>query len=64
MYESDNIKYLDVLLGSKSISDFISSYFLIEELATYDMDLLELVENEKNDIEKKKIQLNTQKEDQ
>ncbi len=61
MYESDNIRYLDVLLGSKSISDFISSYFLIEEIAKYDMDLLELVESEKNDIENKKLQINTQK---
>ena len=47
MYETENTNYLDVVLGAKSISDFISSYYLISEITSYDMDLLELVENEK-----------------
>ena len=51
VYESGENKYLDVLLGSKSISEFISGYFLISEITNYDLDLLDLVESEKNDIE-------------
>ena len=63
MYETDNTNYLDVVLGSKSISDFISTYYLISELTSYDMDLLELVQNQRKQIEEKRNQLNTQKSD-
>lgn len=61
MYETENTNYLDVVLGAGSISDFISSYYLISEIASYDMDLLELVENQKNEIEEKNLQISTQK---
>ncbi len=61
MYETENTNYLDVVLGSKSISDFISTYYLISELTAYDMDLLELVENERKQIEKTSSELNTEK---
>ena len=61
MYESENTSYLDVILGSKSISDFISSYYLIEEVTSYDMDLLELVEEERNQIAEKQSQIETQR---
>ena len=63
MYETENTNYLDVVLGAKSISDFISSYYLISEITSYDMDLLELVENEKKQIENKQNQINKQKKD-
>ena len=61
MYETENTNYLDVVLGSNSISDFISSYYLISELASYDVDLLELVENQRKEIEQKNLELNAQK---
>mgnify|MGYP004600611903 CR=1 FL=1 len=61
MYETDNTNYLDVVLGSKSISDFISSYYLISELTSYDIDLLEVVENQRKQIEEQSAKLNTQK---
>lgn len=54
MYESGDIQYIDVVLSSASIGDFISNYFLITELASYDMDLLDTVEEEKNTIETSK----------
>lgn len=62
MYETENTNYLDVVLRSKSLSEFISSYYLIGEIASYDMDLLELVQNEKEQIELKSNQINNQKE--
>ena len=61
MYETDNTNYLDVVLGSSSISDFISTYYLISELTSYDMDLLELVENQRKQIEQKNLELNIEK---
>ena len=61
MYETDNTNYLDVVLGSKSVSDFISSYYLISELTSYDMDLLELVENQRKQIEDQNNKLSAQK---
>lgn len=62
MYETDNTNYLDVVLGSNSISDFISTYYLISELTSYDMDLLELVENQRKEIEQKNTELSVKKE--
>lgn len=61
MYESGNTNYLDFVLGSDSISDFISSYYIISEITAYDMDLLETAQKEKNDIEEKKAIINTKK---
>ena len=61
MYETDNTNYLDVVLGSKSVSDFISTYYLISELTSYDMDLLELVETQRKQIEEQNNKLGTEK---
>ena len=41
IYEEGETQYLDVVLTSKSISDFLSNYFLVTELATYDAEILE-----------------------
>lgn len=60
MYESSDTKYLDVILSSRSISDFLSNYFLITELADYDTELLEDMKQQKDEIElaKKKLEVN------
>lgn len=62
IYESGNTTYLDVILGSKSITDFISTYFLLSELASYDIDLLDQVDKEKKEIEEKSGQIEVSKE--
>ena len=51
IYEAGNTKYLDVLLNSSNISDFLSNYYLITEIASVDKDLLNEVESEKKEIE-------------
>lgn len=51
LYESGDIVYLDVLLSSSSVSDFITNYYLIGEIARYDSNLLENIENQKTQIE-------------
>ncbi len=62
LYESGDVLYLDVLLSSSSISDFISNYYLIGEIARYDEELLHSIENQKEQIEYVKSVLNEKKE--
>lgn len=57
MYETSDTQYLDVILSSRSISDFLSNYFLITELANHDTELLEDIEQKKNEIELDKNKL-------
>ena len=63
LYEAGEIHYIDVLFSSTSIGEFISNYYLISELASYDNDLLEIVGKEKNEIETSKKVLDKSKED-
>lgn len=51
MYEAGETSYLDVLLASKSLTEFISGYYMIEEMAEYDNDLIKQVEEQKDEIE-------------
>ncbi len=62
MYEAGETKYLDVLLNSKSIVDFITRYYLIQEIAQYDRDFLNDIKKEKDEIEKIEESLKTSKE--
>lgn len=61
IYEAGQTNYLDVILKSNGISDFISSYYLISELAQYDTDFLEEIESQKRNIENNKEALEKQK---
>lgn len=62
MYETSDTQYLDVILSSRSVSDFLSNYFLITELATYDTELLEDMKAQKDEIELEKKKLDNNKE--
>jgi predicted RNA-binding protein with PIN domain len=45
LYKRGNLSYLDVLLSSTNIVDFVSNYFIVQEIAEYDSeDLKELAE--------------------
>ena len=61
VYESSNTEYLDVILSSKNISEFLSNYFLITELAKHDTELLEDMQSKKNEIERAKNKLENDK---
>ena len=54
LYEAGDTSYLDVLLSSKNIAEFISNYYLVQEIATYDTELLDKIEKNKNSIESTK----------
>ena len=60
-YEEGETSYLDVLLASESITDFISNYYLVTELATSDAELLENIQKQKEEIEKAKTDLENSK---
>ena len=70
-YKAGELQYLDVLLNSNSLSDFLSNYFYISEVINYDIKLLNdveqiknQIENQKNDLETKKQELESQKQEQ
>ena len=63
IYEASDIEYLDVILRSKSISDFLSSYYIITQLASYDAEMLEDLQNKKNSIESDKAKLDASKQE-
>lgn len=62
IYEAGDVQYLDVMLSSKNISEFLSNYFLVTELAKHDTELLEEMELKKREIEITKKSKDYQKE--
>ena len=62
IYESGETSYLDVLLNTKSISEFISTYFYLSEMVKNDTEILQDLERERNKIETAKETLAKQKE--
>ncbi len=63
MYEAGDTTYLDVLLSSDDFTDLISKWYLVSEIATYDTDMLEKIENQKKEIENAKTDLENNKSD-
>jgi len=61
IYENGSVSYLDLLLSSSNLTEFISNYYLISELASYDLDLLEQIQNEQKQIEETKTTLENDK---
>lgn len=62
MQESGDTTYLDFMLSSSSIIDLISSYYLASELAEADIELLEGLEQERQEVENAKAELENNKE--
>ena len=60
-YEAGETSFLDVLLSSDSITDLISNYYLVTEIATNDAELLDKIQKEKEEIEKAKQDLENSK---
>lgn len=60
VYTSGDTSYLDVLLSSKNLTDFISSYYLVSEVTKMDAELLDKIQKQKEEIEtaKKEIENN------
>ncbi len=58
VYEEGELSYLDVLLTSKNFSDMLSRYYIMQEMAEYDNQLIEKVAEQKKkiDITKRKLE--------
>ena len=54
LYEAGETTYLDVLLSSKGLMDFLSNYYMLEEIMQYDDELLKEVESRRKEIEEKR----------
>lgn len=52
IYEMGETTYLDILLHSKSLTEFLSTYYMISEIAKVDQDLIESFSNIKANKEK------------
>lgn len=61
MYERGETSFLDILFGSKNIVDFISNYYLLEQITKSDQELLENIRNAQEEIQNAKKQLEEEK---
>ena len=61
MYEAGSTEYLDVVLSSKTITDFLSTYYLLSILTDNNKDFLDTIEQQKKTIEEEKQKLEEQK---
>lgn len=61
MYENGDTSYLDFMLSSEGLTDFISNYYLVSELTKYDSELLEQIQERKKTIEEQKSTLENSK---
>lgn len=59
--EAGETSYLDFLLSSEGITDLISNYYLVSEIATNDTQLLENIQKQKEEIKKAKEELESSK---
>lgn len=63
IYESGNTSYLDVLITSTSMTDFLAKYYAASELIECDKELIEQTKEQKTAIEAEKTELEDNKKD-
>ena len=63
IYESSKTTYLDVLFGADDITDFISKYYLIEQIVECDNELLDILETEENKIQEETDEIEEKQEE-
>ncbi len=61
MYKTGNVGYLEVLLASADISDFLSRTDMLKSIAKHDTDLIKFMKEQRETIEEKKKDLEDQK---
>lgn len=61
MYETGGTSFLDMLFSSKNIVEFISNYYLLQQVTECDKELLDTIEKEQEEIENTKRQLEEEK---
>lgn len=63
MYEQGETSYLEVLLSADDLSDFLSKYEIVSQIAEYDKNLFEELKALKEDIAEKKAELEENREE-
>lgn len=58
LYEAGEVSYLDMLLSSSDLTEFISSYYMIETLTAADKELIQKLENDKKQIAEMQEKIN------
>ena len=61
IYEAGETQYLDIILKSRNLSEFLSSYYVISEIAETDKELLEDLTEKKRTIDLTKQKLENEK---
>ena len=61
LYEKGEASFLDLLLNSSSLTEFLSNYYLLEQIVEADTELLESIETEKEQVENTQKSLEEQK---
>lgn len=61
IYESGETSYLDVLLTSSSMTDFLAKYYAASELIEYDKELIRSTQEQKAQIEAEKTEIEANK---
>jgi murein DD-endopeptidase MepM/ murein hydrolase activator NlpD len=62
MYKNGTVGYIEVLLASRDLQDFLNRLDLVQRIISQDVELLKYLKEQKKTIEEKKNQLETQKE--
>lgn len=63
LYEAGDSTYLDVLLDSSNLMDFLSKYYMLEQIIEFDTNLLEELDKQSKEIEAQKANQEQQKTD-
>lgn len=63
MYKNGSIGYIEVILGSHSISEFISNVEMIKRIYKNDQDVMKILKEEKAKLEKKEDKLQAEKQE-
>ena len=61
LYETGDVTFIDILLRSASLIEFLSNYYTIEQIVQNDTELLQIIEKERKEIENTKNELEEQK---
>ena len=61
MYKNGNVGYLEVLLASANIRDFLSRKDMIQSIADHDVELIKYMKEQRDIIEHKKVELQAQR---
>lgn len=61
MYKNGNVGYIEVLLSSDNIKDFLSRQEMIQSIADYDKELIKYMREQRDLIDEKKVELEAQR---